>query len=532
MPGAELHREKLKAPRGHGARLILPELKDLPALAAANRARLLAEEATGPWQPRWEAPQARADLVRAAVEYTGQYRDVPESRTDAIVLAGHQPRLDHPGVWLKNAVLSEAGRRCRAAAIHLIIDNDLCRQRAIQVPSGTLKEPTREWTPFDAAADVLPFEERHVADLRCLRSFPARVRQTLLEPTRGRLLLEQWPTAWNAQEPLGWQLARWRSRLEGDWGFHTLEVPLSRVCDQPAFWRFAAAIVRDARRLHVLYNTALAEYRERHRLRSRSHPAPDLQRDGSSWEVPLWTWSSSEPTRQRLFVHRTQGQLQLTDRGGFVAGIGSEDAPLDALAERLSDLRGGGRKVRPRALMTTLFARLVLGDLFIHGIGGAIYDELTETLIQRWVGTTPPSLAVATGTLHLFSERISATEADLRGIDRRLRDLIFSPEDQLPAEAAADADVQALVAEKANWVATSPPPGEGKPRRQAIRRINQRLQPAVESVRRELLRDRERIERELSRRSVLHSREWSFCLFSADVVRPWLETSTDRHDEL
>ena len=53
-------------------------------------------------------------------------------------------------------------------------------------------------------------------------------------------------------------------------------------------------------------------------------------------------------------------------------------------------LEAEGFKVRTRALTTTLFARLFLADLFIHGIGGAKYDELTDAILRRFYGFEPP----------------------------------------------------------------------------------------------------------------------------------------------
>ena len=41
-------------------------------------------------------------------------------------------------------------------------------------------------------------------------------------------------------------------------------------------------------------------------------------------------------------------------------------------------LRESGVKIRPRAILTTLYSRLFLSDLFIHGIGGAKYDAWTK----------------------------------------------------------------------------------------------------------------------------------------------------------
>ncbi len=48
-----------------------------------------------------------------------------------------------------------------------------------------------------------------------------------------------------------------------------------------------------------------------------------------------------------------------------------------------------------------MFARLVLSDVFIHGIGGAKYDQLTDAIVRRFFGVEPPGYLVATATLKL-----------------------------------------------------------------------------------------------------------------------------------
>ena len=57
-----------------------------------------------------------------------------------------------------------------------------------------------------------------------------------------------------------------------------------------------------------------------------------------------------------------------------------------------------GQKVRSRALTNTLFARLFLADLFVHGIGGGKYDELTDDIIRRFYGCEPPAFLVLSAT--------------------------------------------------------------------------------------------------------------------------------------
>ena len=56
------------------------------------------------------------------------------------------------------------------------------------------------------------------------------------------------------------------------------------------------------------------------------------------------------------------------------------------------DLGKQGFKIRSRALTNTLYARLFLGDLFIHGIGGGKYDEVTDAIIRRYYRSSRPAI--------------------------------------------------------------------------------------------------------------------------------------------
>ncbi|HQY89846.1 MAG TPA: hypothetical protein PK402_14425, partial [Tepidisphaeraceae bacterium] len=52
-----------------------------------------------------------------------------------------------------------------------------------------------------------------------------------------------------------------------------------------------------------------------------------------------------------------------------------------------------------RALMLTIFLRLLLADVFVHGIGGGRYDQVADRLIKNYFHIEPPGFAVTTATL-------------------------------------------------------------------------------------------------------------------------------------
>ena len=57
--------------------------------------------------------------------------------------------------------------------------------------------------------------------------------------------------------------------------------------------------------------------------------------------------------------------------------------------------------LRPRALLLTLLARVVLGDIFVHGTGGFAYDRIMEAWSSNWLGITPCPMVMQTANVCL-----------------------------------------------------------------------------------------------------------------------------------
>src|SRR5208283_5464175 len=133
-----------------------------------------------------------------------------------------------------------------------------------------------------------------------------------------------------------------------------------------------------------------------------------------------------------------------------------------------------------------------LCDLFMHGIGGAKYDQVTGRLIETFFDITPPGIMVLSATLHLpiqrpgilpisdATERIPDRRRDnadyLRDIRRELRELSYHPEKYLHANHLLDGEssvrLRALVDEKQRWIRTPVTPENAYARWDAFRRIN------------------------------------------------------------
>jgi hypothetical protein len=539
----------LRAPQGDGEVLIEPASSQTEQLICQNQARLANSQFTNCGSLFDLAQTARQDLVDLAGEYSQRRHGRLTGQNIRVILAGHQPELFHPGVWLKNFVLSNAlydatwisgflNEPPVNVAINLVIDNDTAGATSIRVPSGTLSQPRIADFALDDPYENVPFEERPVVSTAMVRDFASRLRSQFdasnwLSPGHPTELLAdrinrslEIPTAGKVQQPLGELLAHARYRVEQELDLYTLELPLSRVAGTLMFQWFAGLICLELSRFQEVYNRSLAEYRTINHIRSNKHPVPALVVDGDWLEAPFWIWTTSNPRRRRLFVRRLAAAdgrvtLEYSDRDQVTYQIvGSERDFFDGMLKQIQPERRG-IKIRPRALITTMYARLFLSDLFIHGIGGAKYDELTDAIIRRFFGIEPPAYMTVTGTVRLPIPRPATTEADVRNAKQLIREIRFHPErfinDASPAirESAAQfaAQKQELLRQHQFHFRQA-----SREEFRALDDLNRKLSTLLTDVEirlRDELHDRER---EVHAAKILGSREFSFVLHPADEL--------------
>jgi hypothetical protein len=521
------------APRANGARILEPPAERVGQLLADNRAIIdRADYDVQGIRLADLAAEARAQLIAAGLAYTRQYRDVPDpvALPAGILLAGHQPEIFHPGVWLKNFVLHRLAQRHDAVAVNLVIDSDTIKTSSLRVPGGTPAKPRAAAVLFDTPSAEIPFQARAIQDLELFGSFGRRAAERMAPLVSNPMVREFWPLAVDCARRtgnLGQSLSQARHRWEGHWGLTTLEIPQSLVCCLPAFHQLTAHLMANLPRLWEVYNSAIAEYRRQHHIRSHSHPAPELASEGAWLEAPYWIWTADNPRRRRVFILPRGEDMVISDLQGLEIPLRlSPESAADVAAGQLAALADRGIHLGSRALLTTLAARVLLGDLFIHGIGGAKYDRLTDAMIQRFFCLPPPAFLVVSGTLHLPILHESVTHDDLRAVRNRLRELEFHPEVFLDSQSESPrqngSGIVHWVHEKRQWIGATVAPQESRRRCRAIREANQQLQPYVADRQAELVARGDLLGAQLRAEAVLSSREYGFCLYPADTLRSFL----------
>lgn len=484
---------------------------------------------------------SRREILRLANDYTQALtgRSVGAVDESALLFAsGHQPELYHPGVWIKNFAVAEWARRADGIGLNFVIDNDTVGKREITIPTGNRTHPSQSTIAFDQETSSGPWEEATLGDQEQFQQFPSRVADHMRSWGIDAIVTDYWPTESVASgRGLRDVFTASRMQLERQWGVGNLEVPLSSVCETDPFLWFAGWLLAQPKRFQEVHNQALAEFRIVNGVRSQSRPVPDLICQNGWIESPFWIWRAGDSGRSRLFTRREGRETILSDGTQEIIRFPLDES-MDACCavEALRELPEQGIRLRTRALTTTLFTRLCLSDLFVHGIGGAKYDEVTDRLIARLLGLPAPKFMTLSCTLHLpLAKPFDVTEPELTRLREKQRDLRWNPERWL--DGAENPEVARLIARKQQLIQehSNRPPASG-PDRQRIRRENRQRHQELRAISDELSRwtqtretqlasEVERTTAELAANQVLRSREFPFILYPPETLREFLTKS-------
>jgi hypothetical protein len=514
--------QRFRVPREDRSLLSIPGLETAPRLVEENRVLFSLAQCSLHGRSLDELrTSARREALVAARSYTASLVQavLPTSTSDSLIVGGHQPELFHVGVWAKNFTLAGVAKECQALALNLVIDNDTMNS-------------TSNRMPIDTARPAQPWEEATIRDRELFRNFGTGVRDQIrsawgFDPLIGN----SWDAAirqMELSERLYDGLTASRVHVERSWGLNNLELPMSRLCATEPFLWFAAHLLMRLPQLHASYNETVAEYRRAHRLRNQMQPVPNLDRADDWLEAPFWIWRRGDSQRGRLFARRNGSVCELRDQTEVFARLPLADTgPLDTAVAILSELPARGFRLRTRALTTTLFARVCLADLFVHGIGGARYDAMTDQLCTQLFGLEAPQFLTVSATLYLpLGGPFAATEATLRDLNHKIRDLTYNPDrhlNQVPAAAALIAGKNELLAAARALRDSNQLRGQLKPdQHRQLTSIRAALQVHTGALRAEYEAARATIRAQLAANALVRNREYAFVLYPEEQVREFL----------
>ncbi|NQT19156.1 MAG: hypothetical protein HQ592_05590 [Planctomycetes bacterium] len=515
-------------PQGRNVQFIDPQLSALPGVVAENKRRLAsAAFIVGGVPHREAAALARAQALELAVAYTrslGVEVDSPPA-VGTIIAAGHQPGINHPGVWIKHHLVDHLARQLGGCGVHIILDTDTPGSLDFQIPclgNGPAHVKHLRCIPVQTGVAV---EEQQLDDPRCIdelieQSLPLLQLETSHPPASA--YLANLRAAAEESTSLSYVLARARRTVEAAWGIANLELPYSATCGLDSFRLLALEIIRRADDFARIYNARLADYRKAYKVRGKANPLHDLALDGDRIELPLWMWRAGGE-RRSLVVRRNGSATELLFGREVVQTLSQHQLtnPSDGL-EALRQLDAAGIRMRSKALVTTIYMRLFLFDLFIHGIGGGNYDIITNEIVRDFFGFDPPTYGVATASASMPFEQKNVSRQDLIKMREQAGRMHHSSHNLAGNLLPHDPETVALLAQRKETLHKQERAVDKAEKKRLFKctrvidaQLREKLRPFIADKEKEIGEVREA----LDYNAIAAGREYPFCIYPEELLR-------------
>ena len=371
----------------------LPEFKNWPSLLGENKSSLSAVN---------DRDVSRTELVNIAAEYThrigltvSQFKNA-----DDIIVTGHQPNWHHCGIFAKNVITDRFARQTGGTAVQLVLDHDICNT-SIFLPESDNNDFVRFKTiPLERKQRDIPLELRSVPSKEQLIKFIESVSKT-----KGSLCCEIWHQELHyifessvLCRNVADLITLLQTRLNAACGLEIMSLPVSLMSQSDSFVDFVCSVICNAAGFVRIYNQAIKNKRKTDNLK------PDqtirlLKTDylNNIIELPFWLiWQTGK--RASLYVSLNDKNLRI---GTADSIIGTIDPSCDKKQQLIEILSKNKYVIRPKAVTLTLFARLYLADLFVHGTGSGNYEYITDHLIGDYYKISNVNFSIATATMSL-----------------------------------------------------------------------------------------------------------------------------------
>tara|TARA_B100000959_G_scaffold32923_1_gene31381 strand:+ start:139 stop:1782 length:1644 start_codon:yes stop_codon:yes gene_type:complete len=533
--------ESFTIPKNNREIFIKPAYEDIPGLIELNKERFKSYsfDINGIPFSRFRE-QVRSETLKKAGEYTEKIKslcsklnvagtenlpsidDAYKSGKD-IIETGHSPILAHPGVMIKHGLVNSIAKKVKAIGVNMVVDNDACHDDYLNIPNINGPDSSVERIEFISGLYNLAFEEIRYTDSAQLTAFKESVLKVLHSPDMKKTFEDFInPVIRLSGETLGFTdlftCARHAFLLR--FGIGNLEVPVSLISETEPFLNFFLHITANARSVVNIYNAKLGEYRRLKKISSRANPLPDLMEKGYVVELPFWVWCEGEPRKSLYASVADNSRISVICEDKIIEHFDfGENSSSSENLNRLGDLISKGIKIRPKAIVNTMYSRMFLSDLFIHGIGGAKYDLVTDEIIREFFGVEPPAYATVSATLHLPYKPFNVSNDDVTALKHVIKDMGYNPDKYASGEIMEDAGMKSMVSEKKELIAGEAHNSEEKHRAfERLKELNdlmkEEIRPLVEEKENEL----EDLEKRLKYNSIVTNREYPFCIYPESIL--------------
>lgn len=283
---------------------------------------------------------------------------------------GHQVLFFHPGIFSKEVLASKAAQALQGSAISIVLDHDPHdlifmypeiysdpeNKNSLRIRKKSLfLRPLDRTNPLNSpiSNSDLPDLLDKIAD-NLKKDFSADSLNFLTE--NFSIIRDKLEKKQSIQEIITGSRMEIIERYLGK----IYPIKVSELVGLRGWKEFCKIICSDIAAFSRAHNESLEEYRKSHGIRNHAQPVPNLKPD----ELPFWTYGQDQNRKKA--------------------------APEDA-----------DKILYPRAITLSIFLRLFFSDVFIHGTGGARYDQVTNSIIKKFFKINAPAFWVKTATLKL-----------------------------------------------------------------------------------------------------------------------------------
>ncbi len=487
-------------------------------------------------QKRAKGFVSRSELLNIAKDYTRAMTPASgfEGIDENIIVTGHQAIWHHCGILAKNSIISRFAADVNGCPIHLVLDHDIC-DTAIVLPK---KQADGDWCferiEIEPVQNPIPLG---------FRPAPQKEKIQALSDAIGRIYGKHFCcTIWSQYLGLPSNclpdfknvadfITCFQAMLNSALGIKMLYLPVSLLSASSCFVDFAASVIINASDFAHSYNNAVFDQMKYKNVNTSETIRP-LMVDYSKGFIELPFWLVSYQGR------RTSLYVKLADSGEIkictaATNLGSLDSSENGGKIEQIKIILNQQKYRlwPKAVTLTLFVRLFLADWFVHGVGGALYENITDKIIEDYYGIEKLGFAVATATVTLpLCDCARTTGETSDELKQRLRDFKYNPEKFIEDSLMQTEPVKFLLDEKKNLIETTRNRDltiqEKKSAWEAISAVNKSLFQFTGNALQNLNEKIKLLDSRCLAQQVLNYRQYFFGLLTEEILRDMLQKET------
>ncbi|HPS55053.1 MAG TPA: hypothetical protein PLP05_05600, partial [Sedimentisphaerales bacterium] len=469
--------QQLEIPSEKNIIFLSPEYSNWQNMLICNQSAL---------QNSHDKSTARSQLLQIANVYTSQLQPscCSQQKTENLIVTGHQPIWHHPGILAKNIIAAKFARQINGTCIHLVVDHDTGDSDMTLPFSNHDQMLDFMKTPIENNLHNVPFEFRNKPDLKIINNLISSIAENCPENFCCQLWSEHiknHPQIISSLKSIADIITFLQAILNNTLGIEMLYLPTSMMSQSDSFLKFVSSIIENYEKFTYIYNDAI--------LKNATHSNFKILDIDSSEKaaLPLWLVAASG-IRTCLYAKKIRSSKIIIST--LSKKLGTLDLTADITQQIKNILTMHQLFLRPKAITMMLFVRLFLSDFFIHGIGGGLYEKITDFILDNYYNLKKTDTAIATATAALPLFKQPPQQYDINTMNQNIHKIRHNPEKYIDKILLENNRVKKDIETKKNMIRHACDPTKSPQQKQDawknINRINSRLityaQPFIQQL--------------------------------------------------